>query len=79
MTERRSVTRTGAGAPRERSQDVGRCWRWAMGLPRRRRVAGIYASYQGLEETSGNEGAFFRVRGEPNSVKNLREQFSHVL
>ena len=50
-----------------------------MGLPQRRRVAGIYASYQGLEETSDNEGAFFRVRGEPNSVKNLREQFSHVL
>jgi hypothetical protein len=39
---------------------------WAC---RGRRVAGIYASYQGLEETSDNEGAFFRVRGEPNSVR----------
>jgi len=50
-----------------------------MGLPQRRRVAGIYASYQGREEISDNEDAFFRVRGEPNSVKNLREQFSYVL
>ena len=79
MTERRSVTRTeGWRAVGARSR-VGRCWRWAMGLPQRRRVAGIYASYQGREEISDNEDAFFRVRGEPNSVKNLREQFSYVL
>ncbi|PTR07069.1 GTP-binding protein HflX [Nitrosospira sp. Nsp5] len=39
----------------------------------------IYASCQVLEEYSDSEGAFFRVRGEPNAVKNLREQFSQVL
>jgi GTPase len=38
----------------------------------------IYANCQVLEETSDNEGAIFRVRGEPNAVKNLREQFSQV-
>ena len=38
----------------------------------------IYASCQVLEEYSDSEGAFFRVRGEPNAVKNLREQFSQV-
>jgi GTP-binding protein HflX len=39
---------------------------------------GIYASCQVLEEYSDSEGAFFRVRGEPNVVENLREQFSQV-
>ena len=38
----------------------------------------IYASCQVLEEYSDSEGAFFRVRGEPNVVENLREQFSQV-
>ncbi len=38
----------------------------------------IYASCQVLEERSDNEGTFFRVRGEPDTVKNLREQFSQV-
>jgi GTP-binding protein HflX len=38
----------------------------------------IYASCQVLEERSENEGAFFRVRGEPDAVNNLREQFSRV-
>ncbi|MEQ1602874.1 MAG: GTPase HflX [Methylophilaceae bacterium] len=36
----------------------------------------IYSSCQVLEERSDNEGTFFRVRGEPNAVKRLREQFS---
>ncbi|PXW85486.1 GTP-binding protein HflX [Nitrosomonas sp. Nm84] len=39
---------------------------------------GIYASCQVLEERSDNEGAFFRVRGEPGAVENLREQFDRV-
>jgi GTPase len=39
---------------------------------------GIYASCQVLKEYSDNEGTFFQVRGEPNAVKNLREQFSQV-
>ena len=39
---------------------------------------GIYASCQVLEEYSDSEGAFFRVRGEPNTVKNLSEQFSQA-
>jgi GTPase len=39
---------------------------------------GIYASCQVLEEYSDSEGTFFRVRGEPNAVKDLREQFSQV-
>lgn len=39
---------------------------------------GIYASCQVLEERSDNEGAFFRVRGEPAVVENLREQFDRV-
>ncbi|MDP1660234.1 MAG: GTPase HflX [Methylotenera sp.] len=34
----------------------------------------IYASCQVLEERSDTEGAFFRVRGESDSLKNLREQ-----
>jgi GTPase len=38
----------------------------------------IYASCQVLEEHSDSEGTFFRVRGEPNAVKNLREQFSQA-
>lgn len=38
----------------------------------------IYASCQVLEERSDNEGTFFRVRGEPDTVKNLREQFSQA-
>ncbi len=38
----------------------------------------IYASCQVLEEYSDSEGTFFRVRGEPNTVKNLREQFSQA-
>jgi GTP-binding protein HflX len=39
---------------------------------------GIYASCEVLEEYSDSEGAFFRVRGEPNAVEYLREQFSQV-
>lgn len=39
---------------------------------------GIYASCQVLEEHSDSEGTLFRVRGEPNAVENLREQFSQV-
>ncbi|WP_430228616.1 GTPase HflX [Nitrosomonas communis] len=38
----------------------------------------IYASCQVLEERSNYEGVFFRVRGEPDSVKNLCEQFSQA-
>jgi GTP-binding protein HflX len=34
----------------------------------------IYANCQVLEERSENEGAFFRVRGEPMDLKNLQEQ-----
>ena len=36
----------------------------------------IYASCEVLEERADEEGAFFRVRGEANAVKALREQFS---
>ncbi len=39
---------------------------------------GIYANCQVLEERSNDEGAFFRVRGEPEVVENLREQFDRV-
>ncbi len=39
---------------------------------------GIYASCQVLEERADSEGAFFRVRGEPDAVENLREQFGQV-
>jgi GTP-binding protein HflX len=39
---------------------------------------GIYASCEVLKEYSDSEGTFFQVRGEPNAVKNLREQFSQV-
>jgi GTP-binding protein HflX len=35
----------------------------------------IYASCEVLEERADEEGAFFRVRGEPNAVQGLREQF----
>ncbi|MEO8992285.1 MAG: GTPase HflX [Nitrosospira sp.] len=38
----------------------------------------IYASCRVLEEHSDNEGTFFRVRGEPNAVNDLREQFSQT-
>lgn len=39
---------------------------------------GIYANCQVLEERSDSEGAFFRVRGEPDAIKHLREQFSQM-
>jgi GTP-binding protein HflX len=35
----------------------------------------IYASCQVLEERADGEGAFFRVRGAPDAVKRLSEQF----
>ena len=38
----------------------------------------IYTSCKVLEERADGEGAFFRVRGEPNVVKSLREQFEQV-
>ena len=38
----------------------------------------IYASCKVLEERADGEGAFFRVRGEPNVVKGLREQFDQA-
>lgn len=38
----------------------------------------IYTNCQVLAEHSDNEGTFFRVRGEPGTVENLREQFSRV-
>jgi len=38
----------------------------------------IYTSCKVLEERADGEGAFFRVRGEPNVVKGLREQFEQV-
>ncbi len=34
----------------------------------------IFANFQVLEERAGDEGAFFRIRGEPEAVKRLREQ-----
>ncbi|MEK7792328.1 MAG: GTPase HflX, partial [Pseudomonadota bacterium] len=37
---------------------------------------GIYASCQVLGERSDNEGSFFLVRGEPDTVENLREKLS---
>lgn len=39
----------------------------------------IYARCQVLEEHSDNEGALFRVRGEPATVENLREQLEKQL
>ncbi len=38
----------------------------------------IYANCKVLEERADGEGAFFRIRGEPNVMKNLREQFEQV-
>ncbi len=38
----------------------------------------IYASCQVLEERSDAEGALFRVRGEPATVKSLRERFNQA-
>ena len=38
----------------------------------------IYTSCKVLEERADGEGAFFRVRGEPNVVKSLREQFEQM-
>lgn len=35
----------------------------------------IYTNCKVLEERADSEGAFFRVRGEPNVVKSLREKF----
>ena len=35
----------------------------------------IYTSCQVLEERSDNEGTFFRVRGEPDTIERLHEQF----
>ena len=34
----------------------------------------IFANFQVLEERAGDEGTFFRIRGEPEAVKRLREQ-----
>ena len=34
----------------------------------------IFSNCQVLEERAGNEGTFFRIRGEPKAVKRLREQ-----
>lgn len=36
----------------------------------------IYASCQVLEERSDSEGAFFRIRGEPDAVRKLHERLS---
>lgn len=36
----------------------------------------IYASCQVLDERSGNDGTFFRVRGEADTVKNLQAQLN---
>ncbi len=38
----------------------------------------IYSNCQVLEERSDNEGATFRVRGQPNAVKSLQDQFSRI-
>jgi GTP-binding protein HflX len=38
----------------------------------------IFANCQVLEERSDAEGAFLRVRGDPEAVKRLREQFGRV-
>lgn len=40
---------------------------------------GVYTNCQVLEERSDSEGTFFRVRGEPDAIKNLREQFGQAL
>ena len=39
----------------------------------------VYARCEVLDERADGEGAFFRVRGERETVRNLREQFSHPL
>lgn len=36
----------------------------------------IYTNCQVLEERADNEGAYFRVLGEPDTIESLREQFS---
>jgi GTP-binding protein HflX len=38
----------------------------------------IFANCKVLEERSEAEGAYFRVLGEPDTVKGLREQFSQT-
>jgi GTPase len=38
----------------------------------------IYASCEVLEERADSEGAFFHLRGEPDAVASLREQFEQV-
>ena len=38
----------------------------------------IYSNCQVLEERSDNDGATFRVRGQPNAVKSLQDQFSRI-
>jgi GTP-binding protein HflX len=38
----------------------------------------IFASCKVLEERADSEGAFLRVRGDPDAVKRLREQFGRV-
>jgi len=38
----------------------------------------IYANCQVLEERSDHEGAFFRIRGAPDTVNNLRERLSQA-
>jgi GTP-binding protein HflX len=37
----------------------------------------IFANCQVLEERAGNDGAFFRIRGEPDAVNRLRQQLGH--
>ena len=36
----------------------------------------IYAHCEVLEERADGDGAFFRVRGEPDMIENLRAKFS---
>jgi GTP-binding protein HflX len=38
----------------------------------------IFASCQVLDEHANDEGAFLRVRGEPQAVKRLRDQFGRM-
>ena len=38
----------------------------------------VFASCQVLEERAGGEGALFRVRGEPEAVKRLRDQLARL-
>jgi GTP-binding protein HflX len=38
----------------------------------------IYSNCQVLEERSDNDGAIFLVRGQPNAVKSLQDQFSRI-